>query len=65
MLRYQGEITSVSGDAKKLDRLKAEAKLGTDEIPESVTYRNEKVRWDRYSHNDIVINQLQKGGTNE
>ena len=65
VLRYQGEITSVSGDAKKLDRLKAEAKLGTDEIPESVTYRNEKVRWDRYSHNDIVINQLQKGGTNE
>ena len=61
MLRYQGEITSVSGDAKKLERLKAEAKLGTDAIPESVTYQNRKQSWDRYSHNDLVINQLQQG----
>ena len=61
VLRYQGEITSVSGDAKKLERLKAEAKLGTDAIPESVTYQNRKQSWDRYSHNDLVINQLQQG----
>lgn len=61
VLRYQGEITAVVGDIKKISDGKAEAKLGTDDQTESVTYRNEKVRWDRYSHNDLVMNSLQQG----
>ena len=60
VLRYRGKITDVSGDTKKMDSLKAEAQLDSDNIPESVTYQNEKFRWDRYSHNDLEINQLKQ-----
>lgn len=60
-LRYQGAISATSGDVKQIAPLQAEVRLGTDEAVESVTYRNDKMRWDRYSHNDLVINQLQQG----
>lgn len=57
-LRYQGEIISVSANARKTGPLQAEVKLGADGGSESITYRNKKVLWDRYSHNDLVINEL-------
>lgn len=60
VLRYKGEITDTSDGVKKINALKAEAQMGPDEPPKSVTYQNEKVRWDRYSHNDLVINKLKQ-----
>ena len=63
-LRYEGRITEVSGNVKKIDPLQAEATLGSDDTPETVTYTNQKSWWDRYSHNDLQINQG-KGGAGQ
>lgn len=57
-LRYQGGIVSVSANTRKTGLLQAEVKLGADGGSESITYKNKKVLWDRYSHNDLVINEL-------
>lgn len=64
-LRYKGEITAVSGDTEQTDALKAITRLGTDNTPESVTYQNEKSRWDGYSHNDLVMNENERKGEGE
>lgn len=57
-LRYQGEIIRVSANARKIGSLQAEVKLGVDGGSESITYKNKKVLWDRYSHNDLAVNEL-------
>lgn len=58
-LRYQGGITETEGSVT-VDETKQNAlvKFQGKETEASVTYMNEKTRWDRYSHNDLVINRL-------
>ena len=59
-LRYEGKIIEISGNVKKIGALQVEATLGSDDTPETVTYTNQKSWWDRFSHNDLVINQLKE-----
>lgn len=63
-LRYEGKIIEISGNVKKIGALQVEATLGSDDTPETVTYTNQKSWWDRYSHNDLQINQG-KGGAGQ
>lgn len=58
-LRYEGGITETEG-LVAVDETKqsARVRLHDKENGASVTYTNEKTRWDRCSHNDLVINRL-------
>lgn len=58
-LRYQGTITKTAGPIT-VDETKqiAYATLHDKKTEASVTYTNEKTRWDQYTHNDLVINRL-------
>lgn len=59
VLRYQGRITKTEGSVTT-DETKqfALVTLHDKGVEAAVTYTNEKTRWDRYSHNDLVINRL-------
>ena len=59
VLRYQGGITKTEGPVTA-DKTKqfAFVMLHSKGAKASVSYTNEKTRWDRYSHNDLVINRL-------
>lgn len=58
-LRYEGGITETEG-AVTVDETKQSAlvRLYNQGEKALITYTNEKTRWDRYSHNDLVINRL-------
>lgn len=62
VLRYSGSITEVTGNAKKISDLEAQVTLNDDNAKATVSYTNNKIRWDKYSHNDYIINVL-KGGS--
>ncbi len=62
VLRYDGRITNLQGDGEQVSKLRAEVVLGAKDTPARITYQNEKICWNRYSHNNLLVNQLKGGG---